>query len=94
MAYMSLRDKKISYLQKQQSELKKTLLGKKNGCATNEIPLMRKTMAMNRKQERKTMAMEGKMVKETLHQKKVNLMREKQLKMKYPPSKVSLKSFY
>lgn len=83
MAYMSLRDKKIDELQRQQREIKGQLTGRKNGNSLQEIPLVRKTMNMKRV-----------ISKPSLHQKKIKLMQEKQINMKKSLPKLSVKSFY
>ena len=83
MAYMSLRKKKIAELKRQGEELKKSLLGRKNTNAVQEVPLIRRTMAMQKGNVRRTLRM-----------KKVDSMRKKQKAMKKPLSKVSIKSFY
>ena len=82
---MSLRDKKITELQRQQREIKGQLTGRKNGNCIQEIPLVRKTLEVDKQKV---------ISKPSLHQKKVNLMREKMMKMKNPLSKISVKSFY
>lgn len=83
MENMSLREKKIAELQRQGTELKKSLLGRKNGSAVNEVPLIRRTMAMQRVKVKKDMKMQ-----------KVSSMRKRQKEMKNPLSKVSIKHFY
>lgn len=98
MAYPSLREKKIAYIQKQQAELKKNLLGKKNTNAVNEVPLMRRIMVMNREEEmkrrKKGFVNEKIRVNSSIHQNKISMMKKNKKQMKKPKSKISIKSFY
>ena len=86
MVNLSLRGRKIEELQRQQSDLKKSLLGRKNTNAVQEIPLMQRTMqrGMQRTMQKKISLKE---------QKKRNIA-SRQKAMKQPLPKLSIKSFY
>jgi hypothetical protein len=94
MGKISLRDKKIAYLQKQQADLKRSLLGRTNG---NEVPI--KTAPLQTKQMKKMKMMQMQRMqkaqaKPTLKEEKRKSFALKQREMKMPVSKVSIKSFY
>jgi hypothetical protein len=89
MGKISLRDKKIAYLQKQQADLKRSLLGRTNG---NEVPI--KTAPLQTKQMKEMKIMQKAQAKPTLKEEKRKSFALKQREMKMPVSKVSIKSFY
>jgi len=82
MVNLSLRGRKIEELQRQQSDLKKSLLGRKNTNAVQEIPLMQR--GMQRTMQKKISLKE---------QKKRNIA-SRQKAMKQPVPKLLIKSFY
>lgn len=82
---MSLKQRKIAYLQEQQKEIKKSLIGKKNSDVVSEIPIVRRTMSLQEAEMRR---------RPTIRMQKMRTFKQKQRGMKYPKSKVSIKSFY
>ena len=89
MGNLSLRSRKIEEIQRQQKELKKSLLGRQNTNTVQEIPLMQRTM------QRTMQTMQKERRKKVLlrEHKKKSIASKQKARKQYAP-KCSIKSFY